>query len=87
MQFLDPKTDDVAGIIVQWNCHPETLDSKNTLISADFVGAAVKHLESRYRCPVVYLTGTVGGLLPTGTNCSAGGSGSLLGGVTVKGSC
>jgi len=55
--------DQCAGLIVQWNCHPETLSSKNTLISADFVGATVEALRERYRCPVVYLTGTVGGLM------------------------
>src|SRR5205807_6739375 len=51
-----------VGLIVQWNCHPETLDSKNTEISADFVGATVAYLRKKYECPVVYLTGTVGGL-------------------------
>ncbi len=62
LQFLD-KQDKVAGAIVQWNCHPETLDSRNTEVSADFVGYTVGWLTERYRCPVVYLTGTVGGLM------------------------
>jgi hypothetical protein len=52
-----------AGVIVQWNCHPETLNNKNTLLSADFVGYTVAALEKHYECPVLYLTGTVGGLL------------------------
>jgi hypothetical protein len=52
-----------AGLVVQWNCHPETLDSKNTQISADFVAATVEYLKGKHRCPVVYLTGTVGGLM------------------------
>ncbi len=62
LQLLEPdgKT---AGVIVQWNCHPETLDSKNTEVSADFVGYTVARLRERYRCPVVYLTGMVGGLM------------------------
>jgi hypothetical protein len=51
------------GLVVQWNCHPETLDSKNTEVSADFVAATGAQLRERYRCPVVYLTGTVGGLM------------------------
>jgi hypothetical protein len=51
------------GIVVQWNCHPETLGSKNTEISADFVGATVDHLRKKHGCPVVYLNGTVGGLM------------------------
>jgi Neutral/alkaline non-lysosomal ceramidase, N-terminal len=52
-----------AGVVVQWNCHPETLSSKNTEISADYVGYTVAHLRKKYDCPVVYLTGTVGGLM------------------------
>jgi hypothetical protein len=63
LDFRDIQSDKSLGIVVQWNCHPETLDSKNTLISADFVGYAVAHLKKRYDCPVVYLTGTVGGLM------------------------
>jgi hypothetical protein len=63
LQFFEGKTDRPAGIIVQWNCHPETLDSENTQISADFVGYAVKEVQERHRCPVTYLTGTVGGLM------------------------
>lgn len=62
LQFLDKK-EQPAGIVVQWNCHPETLDSKNTQLSADYVYATVKHLQEKHRCPVVYLTGTVGGLM------------------------
>lgn len=63
VQFFEAKTEKPAGIIVQWNCHPETLDSKNTELSADFVGYTVKELQTRYPGPVVYLTGTVGGLM------------------------
>jgi hypothetical protein len=62
IQFNDP-AGKPAGVVVQWNCHPETLSSKNTEISADYVGYTVAHLRERYRCPVVYLTGTVGGLM------------------------
>jgi hypothetical protein len=61
LEFRDG--DKPTGLVVQWNCHPETLASKNTLISADYVGYTVKHLKDKYRCPVVYLTGTVGGLM------------------------
>lgn len=62
---LDFKGQDgkLAGIVVQWNCHPETLSSKNTEISADYVGYTIKHLRDKHGCPVVYLTGTVGGLM------------------------
>ena len=63
LRFQDMETKRTTGIIVQWNCHPETLDSKNTEISADFVGYTVSHLAEKHGCPVVYLTGTVGGLM------------------------
>jgi hypothetical protein len=62
LQFQDADGKN-AGVVVQWNCHPETLDSENTAISADFVGYTVQELHEKYRCPVVYLTGTVGGLM------------------------
>jgi hypothetical protein len=55
--------DKPAGLIVQWNCHPETLGGKNTLVSADFVGATVQALRKKHPCPIVYFTGTVGGLM------------------------
>jgi hypothetical protein len=54
-----------AGLIVQWNCHPETVDSKSTDITSDYVATTVARLGERHRCPVVYLTGTVGGLMTT----------------------
>jgi Neutral/alkaline non-lysosomal ceramidase, N-terminal len=63
LEFLDIKTGKPTGILVQWNCHPETLDSKNTEISADFVCETIKILELRRHCPVAYFTGTVGGLM------------------------
>ena len=52
-----------VGLLVQWNCHPETLGSQNIQLSADFVAGTVAYLKEKYHCPVVYLTGTVGGLI------------------------
>jgi hypothetical protein len=63
IEFIDAKTKKPAGVVVQWNCHPETLASKNTKISADFVGYTVRELRERKHCPVVYFSGTVGGLM------------------------
>ena len=63
LKFSDLKTNKPAGIIVQWNCHPETLADKNTKISADYVGYTVKEVRDKHMCPVVYFTGTVGGLM------------------------
>jgi hypothetical protein len=53
----------LLGLVVQWNCHPESMGSENTQITADFPWAAIAALEKQYGCPVVYLTGAVGGLM------------------------
>lgn len=63
VELRDGTSKEPAGVVVQWNCHPETLGSKNTEISADFIGATVAWLSKRRHCPVVYLTGAVGGLM------------------------
>ncbi len=64
LKFFTPK-EKAVGVVVQWNCHPEVLDDKNTAVTADFVGYTVAHLRKAHGCPVVYLTGTVGGLMTT----------------------
>ncbi len=53
------------GVLVQWNCHPESLDSRNTELTADFVHYTRAHLKKSQGCPVAYFTGTVGGLMTT----------------------
>lgn len=52
-----------VGLLVQWNCHPEALGAKNTLVTADFPASTVTALRQRYGCPVVYATGAIGGLM------------------------
>lgn len=63
IQFLDRTGTRTLGLVVNWHCHPETLDDKNKQVSADFVAATVQHLQDRFSTPVVYFTGTVGGLM------------------------
>ncbi|QVL33098.1 hypothetical protein KIH39_04055 [Telmatocola sphagniphila] len=63
LEFRSSDTKKRLGLLVNWHCHPETLDSKNTKISSDFVGYAVEKLKKRWNCPVAYFTGTVGGLM------------------------
>ncbi|WP_254511575.1 neutral/alkaline non-lysosomal ceramidase N-terminal domain-containing protein [Anatilimnocola floriformis] len=53
----------MAGLIVQYNSHPESMGSENTLVTADFCAATVAKLSKDHNCPVVYLSGAVGGLL------------------------
>jgi hypothetical protein len=65
VRFEEPKTGKPLGVLVQWNCHPEVLDSKNTEITADFPHYTVQYLRESQGCPVAYFTGTVGGLMTT----------------------
>ncbi len=57
-----------VGIIVVWNCHPEALGSKNTMITADFPATTIKVLEQTYKCPIAYFSGEVGGLMAPPAN-------------------
>ncbi len=63
IRFSESSKQEPLGLLVQWNCHPETLADKNTRLSADFVAYTVRTLADKYRCPVIYFTGTVGGLM------------------------
>lgn len=63
VKFNRPSSRDPAGLIVVWSCHPESLGSKNKLLTADFPWATVAALRERHKCPVLYLSGSVGGLM------------------------
>ena len=68
-----------AGLLVQWNCHPESLGSRNTLITADFPWATVQWLKKQHDCPVVYISGAVGGLMGPPDNRIRDSEGKILG--------
>lgn len=76
LKFSHPGTKQTSGLIVQWNCHPEAMGSKNTQLTADFPAATVAALQKKHGCPIVYLTGAVGGLMtpPDGRIRDAAGS-------------
>ena len=63
LKFEKPGEKKLAGILIQWNCHPELLGSKNDRLSADHIWSTVAELKKRHDCPVTYITGTVGGLM------------------------
>lgn len=63
LKFTGVEDGKPLGILVQWNCHPESLGSKNTEITADFPDATIRALEAAHGCPVAYFTGAVGGLM------------------------
>ncbi len=63
LRFTGLEDNVVSGLVVQWNCHPETLGAENRLITADFPASTVAALSRQYGCPVVYFTGAIGGLI------------------------
>ncbi len=55
--------------LVNWANHPETLGSKNTLITADYPYYLCSELEQRFEGIAVFLNGAVGGMQsPLGAN-------------------
>ena len=50
------------GTIVNWANHPETLGSKNTLITADYPHYLCSELEQRLDGVTIFLNGAVGGM-------------------------
>lgn len=50
-------------LAVLWHNHPEMIHAHHKGISSDYVGPLVDTLTTQYGCPVVYLTGVVGGLM------------------------
>ncbi len=63
LKFMPPKGNDPLGIVVQWNCHPECLGGHNPHISADFPYATIERIREENDCPVVFISGAVGGLM------------------------
>lgn len=63
LKFAGEKDGKLTGILVQWNCHPETMGGDNKSITADFIGTTVDVLKKKYGVPVSYFTGPVGGLM------------------------
>ncbi|WP_128547719.1 neutral/alkaline non-lysosomal ceramidase N-terminal domain-containing protein [Larkinella soli] len=76
MQALDAERDSTLGMLVVWGNHPETLWSKNTLLTSDFPHYVRHYLENGIQQAdtallkglggtVVYATGAIGGLMTT----------------------
>ncbi|MGA0560064.1 hypothetical protein ACO2Q8_25610 [Larkinella sp. VNQ87] len=76
MQALDAQKDSTLGTLVVWGNHPETLWSKNTLLTSDFPHYVRAYLEKGIvqgdsvvqqglGGAVVYASGCVGGLMTT----------------------
>lgn len=67
MYLIQAKKSDgsTKGVLVSWANHPETLWSKNLLITSDFPHFFRKGLEEKLGGTSVYLNGAIGGLITT----------------------
>ena len=63
VRFNAAGTDKPRCLLVNWSCHPEALASRNQAVTADFPYYAIRDLEAKYNCPVVYFSAAVGGLM------------------------
>ncbi len=63
IKFTSPQGAAPLVILVQWNCHPEAMGGSNTEITADFIATTITRLKEKYKCPIAYFTGAVGGLM------------------------
>ena len=76
MQAIDAETDETLGTLVQWDNHPETIWSRNLMITSDFphylregIEKGVWHGDSLIRSGLggiaMHVTGNIGGLMTT----------------------
>jgi len=58
----------VVATLVNWNTHPESMESENTMLTSDFPGTVRDQLEKRYGGTAVYITGDLGAVEIVGDN-------------------
>jgi len=65
MRFVSAATGKPIATLVNWSDHPETLDSRNTLITADYPHWLCQYVEKHEGGTAVFLNGSIGGLIST----------------------
>jgi len=63
MQFFDGSgttLDKVIATVINWNTHPESMESKNTVITSDFPHAVREAVEKKYGGMAIYISGAIG---------------------------
>jgi hypothetical protein len=63
MQFVGVEgrlRDKTIATVINWNTHPESMESKNTVITSDFPHAVRESVEKRYGGTAVYISGAIG---------------------------
>ncbi len=63
MQFWDGSgttLDRVIATLINWNTHPESMESGNTVITSDFPNAVREAVEKKYGGTAIYISGDIG---------------------------
>ncbi len=63
LQFVGTRganKDKPIATLVNWNTHPESMESKNTVLTSDFCHAIREEVEKRFGGTAVYLNGAIG---------------------------
>ena len=63
MQFFDAsrnRRDKILATLINWNTHPESMESANTLITSDFPHAVREAVEKKYGGTAIYISGDIG---------------------------
>ena len=62
MQFFEdrPNTSRVVATLINWNTHPESMESGNTLLTSDFPTAVRESVEKKYGGTAIYISGDIG---------------------------
>ena len=60
MQFVNTKTNRTISTLINWNTHPESMESKNTEITSDFIHMAREVVEKKVGGTAVYISGPIG---------------------------
>src|SRR5215208_5932631 len=63
MQFFDGergRLEKVIATLINWNTHPESMESKNTIITSDFPHAVRESVEKKFGGLSVYISGDIG---------------------------
>jgi hypothetical protein len=63
MQFFDARRatlDRVIATVINWNTHPESMESQNTVLTSDFPHAVREAVEKQYGGTAIYISGDIG---------------------------
>ncbi|MDR3060892.1 MAG: neutral/alkaline non-lysosomal ceramidase N-terminal domain-containing protein [Dysgonamonadaceae bacterium] len=65
LKFIDKKGRPIVALL-NYSCHPVSLDYRSLVVSADFPGVTCNLLSEEWKCPVFYFTGASGNINPAG---------------------